>query len=237
MAESLGTEREARIQWKHALPRGRPVVRHDLLVDFARGKRVAHVGFVDELMESKRAQGVWLHDRLGEVASSLVGVDVDEDGVRWAREHGYDAYSVDAQSPEAVRALGVEPAEVVIAGEIVEHLDAPGPFLRAMRELARDDGLLVVTTPNAYRLLNFLAPLRGSELVHPDHTLWSSPQTLRELLRRGGWEVEGMAWYENAPRAGASIGNAARRALLLVGRIAPYWSTGIAAWARPSSTK
>ena len=90
--------------------------------------------------------------------------------MRWASEHGFEAHAVDAQSPKAVASLGLEPADVVIAGEVVEHLDAPGPFLRAMRELAARDGLLVVTTPNAYRLLNVLAPTLGVELVHPDHT-------------------------------------------------------------------
>jgi hypothetical protein len=64
--------------------------------------------------------------------------------VRWAAEHGFEAHAVDAQSPEAVTALGLEPADVVVAGEIVEHLDAPGPFFRAMRELV-PNGLLVVT--------------------------------------------------------------------------------------------
>ena len=93
-----------------------------------------------------RSAGTWLHARLAESASALVGLDVEEEGVRWAADHGFEAYAVDAQSPEAVEALGIEPADVVIAGEVVEHLDAPGPFFRSLRQLARPDGLLVVTT-------------------------------------------------------------------------------------------
>ena len=139
-----------------------------MLVEFAQGKRVVHVGFVDEhRLETKLGQGTWLHARLADAASSLVGIDVEEEGVRWASEHGFEAYAVDAQSPKAVASLGLEPADVVIAGEVIEHLDAPGPFLRAMRELAARDGLLVVTTPNAYRLLNVLAPTVGSSSSIP----------------------------------------------------------------------
>ena len=160
---SIGTEREERIRWWHRLPRGRPVERHEALIEAARGRRVVHVGFVDELMASKIAQEVWLHARLAAVASSLVGLDSSEEGVAAARAEGYEAYVVDAQSAEAVRALRLAPADVVIAGEIIEHLDAPGPFLRAMHEAAPR---LVLTTPNAYRLLNFLAPISGSELIH-----------------------------------------------------------------------
>ena len=209
-----------------------------MLVEFARDRRVVHVGFVDEhRLEAKVGRGTWLHARLAESASALVGLDVEEEGVRWAEEHGFEAYAVDAQSQEAVAALGLEPADVVIAGEVVEHLDAPGPFFRSLRQLARPDGLLVVTTPNAYRLLNFLAPLGGVELVHPDHTAWHSPHTLATLLARGGWEVEDAAYYQN-PSPGVegvagTLVRGARAAFLRVGRLAPYWSDGIVLWARP----
>ena len=209
-----------------------------MLVEFARGKRVVHVGFVDEhRLESKVGRGTWLHARLAESASSLVGLDVEEEGVRWAAEHGFEAHAVDAQSPEAVAGLGLQPAEVVVAGEIVEHLDAPGPFLRAMRELVTPEGLLVVTTPNAYRLLNFLTPVAGVELIHPDHTAWHSPHTLWNLLRRSGWEWEGAAYYQNpTPRLGGLAGPVVRvlRAVFMAaGRLAPYWSDGLVVWARP----
>jgi 2-polyprenyl-3-methyl-5-hydroxy-6-metoxy-1,4-benzoquinol methylase len=242
---SPGTEREGRIRWRHALPRGRPVIRHDAIVELARGRRVIHVGFVDELAATKLAQGVWLHSRLADAASELVGLDSDEAGVAWARREGFEAHAVDAQSSDAVAALGLEPADLIVAGEIIEHLDAPGPFLRALLLLCHSNGRLVLTTPNAYRLLNFLAPLTGSELVHPDHTAWHSPQTLRTLLERSGWTVDEIAYYRN-PRRRVTRGdgarafvlghaaNAARSLLGGLGRLAPYWSDGMLVVARRS---
>jgi SAM-dependent methyltransferase len=211
-----------------------------MLVEFARDRRVVHVGFVDEhRLEAKVGSGTWLHARLAESASSLVGLDVEEEGVRWATEHGFEAYAVDAQSPKAVAALKLEPADVVIAGEVVEHLDAPGPFFGSLLQLVRPGGLLVVTTPNAYRLLNFLAPVGGVELVHPDHTAWHSPQTLATLLARSGWEVEGTAYYQNpAPAMEGITGGVIRggRALFVrFGRLAPYWSDGLVVWAHPAA--
>lgn len=225
--------------WRHRLPRRGPYEREQVLVEFARGKRVVHVGFVDEhRLEAKLGQGTWLHARLAESALSLVGLDIEEEGVRWATEHGFEAYAVDVQSPQAVAALGLEPADVVIAGEVVEHLDAPGPFFRSLQQLARPDGLLVVTTPNAYRLLNFLAPFGGVELVHPDHTAWHSPHTLATLLSRGGWEIEGTAYYQNpAPQlegVTGALSRAGRAVFVRLGRLAPYWSDGLVVWARPA---
>lgn len=235
----IGTERERRITWRQRLPREGPVDRHEALVEAVRGRRAVHVGFVDELMGSKIAADVWLHARLAEAAVSLVGLDADEEGVAAARAAGYEAHVVDAQSADAVRALGLERADVVVAGELIEHLDAPGPFLRAMRELADE---LVLTTPNAYRLLNFLAPLSGSELIHPDHTAWHSPATLRRLCDLSGWEVTGIAYYHNPVRRTLSGGlrarlsgrlaNAARRLLRRINSVLPYWGDGMVVRAR-----
>ena len=225
---------QERVEWRHRLPRRGPVDRFEAIVDTCRGKRVAHIGFVDERqMEAKQAEGVWLHERLAGVASSLVGLDNAEPGVDWARERGYEAHVLDAQSPDATRALGLERFDVVVAGEVIEHLDAPGPFLRAMLELAKADGVLLVTTTNAYRVLNFFAPISGSELVHQDHTAWHSPQTLRTLLSRNGWRVEEIAYYRTPARAGTPVANAARTVLATVNRLRPFWSDGLIVWAKP----
>lgn len=226
--------------WRQRLPRKGPCDRVELLLEFCKGKRVAHVGFVDERrMETKLGEGKWLHARLAAAAESIVGLDLAEEGVDWAKEQGFEAHAVDAQSPEAVAGLGLDPADVVVAGEIIEHLDAPGPFLRAMRELLTPDGLLVVTTPNAYKLLNFVVPASGSELIHPDHTAWHSPHTLKNLLERNGWTVEGMAYYQNpAPRIGGVMGpvvRGVRAAFVAFGRLLPYWCDGLVAWARPAA--
>jgi hypothetical protein len=224
---------EERLQWWHRLPREGPVDRIDALVDAARGRRVVHVGFVDELMKAKQAGGVWLHERLAGVAASLVGLDLDEAGVEAARAQGYRVYAVDAQSPEAVRALGLERADVVIAGELIEHLDASGPFLHAMHELADE---LVLTTPNAYRLANFLVPLSGREAVHPHHTAWHSPQTLRRLLALTGWRTERIAYYHTpVHRTGQPLQNGLRRGLKAVNSLLPYWADGMIVYAATAS--
>jgi SAM-dependent methyltransferase len=229
-------------QWRQKLPRGGPFDREQMLLDFARDKRVVHVGFVDERrLEDKVERGRWLHERLRDSATAIVGLDVSEDGVRWAKEQGFDAHVVDAQSPDAVAGLGLEQADVVIAGEVIEHLDAPGPFLQAMTALVGPDGRLVITTPNAYRLLNFLAPASGRELIHPDHTAWHSPHTLRNLLERNGWQVEGAAYYRN-PTGSAdgwkgALLNGIRGLLARAGRLAPYWSDGLVVWAKPRPEK
>lgn len=175
------------------------MIREQWLVERAAGRRVIHVGFVDyPLLESKVSSGDWLHVRLAEVAESIVGIDVDAEGVRWARNQGFEAYAIDASSKEQVEDLHVEAADLVIAGEVIEHTQAPGRFLSAMHALSKPGrGRLVVTTPNAYRLLNFLAPIARKEFVHPEHVAWHSPSTLRRLLEMNDWRVESFVYYQN----------------------------------------
>ena len=174
----------------HRLPSAPLVPRIDWLVGRAAGHRVAHVGFVDTGCEEMQGQaGTWLHGHLARTAKSLVGLDVDSVGVETARARGLEAYEVDCRRPDAVRALGLEPADVVIAGEVIEHLDDPGAFLDGLHELCAPGGVLILTTPNPTGLLNTFALLAGYEINHPDHVVMFTWRTLTNLMRRHRWET------------------------------------------------
>src|SRR5947207_1872055 len=114
----------------HKLPKAAVVDRIAYLSERAQGRRVIHVGFVDTGCQSmNESAGAWLHAHLGERATSLVGIDLDEAGVKEAVDAGYEAYAVDCRDRVAVESLGIKPAQMVIAGEVIEHIDDPGSFL------------------------------------------------------------------------------------------------------------
>lgn len=172
----------------HKLPKAPMVDRIDYLVGLARGRRVIHVGFVDTGCRTMQERAnSWLHAHLDEVATSLVGIDVDDLGVKDAEAAGFEAYAADCRVPEELEALGLAPAQVVIAGEVIEHVDDPGAFLAGLHTLVAPGGQLVVTTPNAYGLFNVLASLAHREINHPDHVLMFTWQTLTNLASRYGW--------------------------------------------------
>lgn len=173
----------------HRLPPAKLVDRVEALGALARGRRVVHIGFVDQgFREMQERAGVWLHERLASEAAGIVGVDVDPEGVADAMANGYEAVVVDCCDVAAVRRAGIAPAPLVIAGEVIEHLDAPGHFLASMHELVAPGGQLVVTTPNAYGWLNVCASLLGREINHPDHVVMFTWRTLTALAARHGWE-------------------------------------------------
>ncbi|MGH7425011.1 MAG: methyltransferase domain-containing protein, partial [Candidatus Methylomirabilales bacterium] len=110
---------------------------------------------------------------------------------------GFEAYLADCQSLESLSSLGLDAADLVVAGELIEHLDRPGSFLEAIRCLVRPDGLLALTTPNASRLINFIAALLGREVVNADHVGWQTWRTMRTLLERHDWELREFSYYAN----------------------------------------
>ena len=228
----------------HALPRARIVNKTAWLMEQCQDRRVIHVGFTDHGFAGlhKREQQ-WLHGNLAGVASALVGIDIDADGVADAVGLGYEAHAVDCTDPDAVAALGLEPADRVVASEVIEHIDQPGPFLDSLHSLCRPDGRLVVTTPNAYGLINTAAAvLRGVEISHPDHVTAFTWRTLTELARRHGWRTLETATYipvianqKNRPLwdvVGAKAVFALERLLGYLGR--PFAADGLILVAEPA---
>ena len=188
----------------HRLPRARLVDRTSWLVEQCRGRRVIHVGFGDTgFRDTQRRSGRWLHAHLAGAASHLVGIDYDAASVHAARAEGYEAHLVDCTDVRAVAAAGLAPADVVLAGEVIEHVDAPGAFLQGLHTLCRGSGRLIVTTPNPGGLVNLAASLvRGVEVNHPDHVVMFTWRTLTELMRRHGWEAIETAVYVPSLRPG-----------------------------------
>lgn len=194
---SVVTDREFdQMAMVHRLPACRVVDRIELLTQLVAGQRVIHIGFADSgCREMQAGVGMWLHEHLSAGAASVVGLDVDRAGVDAARQAGFEGHVVDCRDPQAVAALQLEPADLVVAGEVIEHIDAPGPFLDAAASLVRPGGLLVLTTPNASGLGNAAATLVGYEVQHPDHLVLFSCRTLTTLLARHGWSTVDVYTY------------------------------------------
>lgn len=221
--------------WLHHLGRPQVVKRREAwIVEFVRGKSVAHLGFADTGCELTRSRtGSWLHAQLAE-SSRLVGIDITPAAVEAARSRGYAAYVADCTSVSEIRALGLDPVEVVLAGEIIEHVDNPGGLLEAAKALLHPGGVLVLTTPNARCLTDVIVAGANREVIHPDHVALYSQRTLSALLNRYAWEVAETLVYMN-PRSReipvsvkvAAMRFAAEVQRALVATVAPYLADGL----------
>jgi len=86
--------------------------------------------------------------------------------------------------------------DIIVCGEVFEHLANPGRVLKALREYQKP---VVVTVPNAFSDSGHFSVSRGIENVNKDHVAYYSYWTLRELVTRYGFTIYDWYWYNGKP--------------------------------------
>jgi len=148
------------------------------------GKNVLDLGCVDHDLIN-RNRSLWLHDVIRSNARTCVGVDYNAEAVKLLQAQGYNVVLGNVESLNLSRTY-----DVVVAGELIEHLPNPGQFLATVRRHLDKDGVLVLTAPNASGLYYTLTSLLlGGEYDNPDHCVMFTQRTLRKLLEKCGFDL------------------------------------------------
>ena len=150
----------------------------------AAGKEVLDLGCVnhDPSDESSR---FWLHKALREVAADIVGVDYLQDAVDVLNAQGYNVVRADVQDFDLGRQF-----DVIVAGDLVEHLNNQDGFLTSCLRHLKPDGVLVISTPNPWFWKHSVLSILHTEVPNNDeHTCWFCPRTYRQLAARYGLEL------------------------------------------------
>ena len=112
--------------------------------------------------------------------NEVVGVDVDRTALEEAASLGIEPVWADATEPLP---FDDESFDVVVLGELLEHLPLPRRTVAQARRVLRPGGRLVGSVPNAYRLKARLRFLLGRPPeTDPTHLQLFSPGSLRALL-------------------------------------------------------
>lgn len=168
-----------RAAWREEIPD-----RSEFIVARARARRVLDIGCVAHDIERMKSSS-WLHGRVASVADTCVGVDILEDGVAHMRRLGFDAICHDlTQGPGPIVDRG--PFDVIVAGELIEHVPATDMLFRTARDLLAPGGELIVTTPNPWAPHRVRAGQRGDCWENTDHILFAFPSGMAELAERHG---------------------------------------------------
>jgi len=136
------------------------------LVCHARGRRLLDVGCGEgQLPETAQDEG-W----------NAFGIDLSETAVRLCCERGLPASQTDFFDSS----LDHRRFDAIVMSELIEHVPAPGRFLRRADELLEEGGILYLTTPNfgslARRILGDKWPV-----IHPEHIGYFERSTLRSM--------------------------------------------------------
>ena len=182
------------------LPKMNVVVREPWLVELCRGKDVLHLGCADTLYTDERLATLdaLMHHRLSKVAKKLVGVDISRENLDKLRGRFPEWELVEGDVENLDKSSLTGKFDIVLAGEIIEHLGAPAHFLRSTLPFLKErTGRLVITTPNHFGTRRFLHLFRGREKYHPHHTCYYSYNTLKNLLAFNGYDLETALGYSS----------------------------------------
>jgi hypothetical protein len=119
----------------------------------------------------------------------LAGIDIDAEKVAYFRQL-WPLANLHVGDVERLNDVGlVGKFDVILAGELIEHLDNPGRFLEGVKPFMSPTSTLLITTPNGPSLKYFVHATCGNDRSHPDHSLMFSASTLTTLLSRHGFKV------------------------------------------------
>ena len=171
--------------------------RVDYLVELARGKRVLDVGVVDHVVTAVKRPD-WLHGRIARAASYVLGVDIMDTGTRLLREEGYNVRRCDITRDDP----GEGAFDLVLCGELIEHLGNPQALFAAAAKVLVPGGRLVITTPNPYYLGRTLRHLLSRDRESVDHTTLLFPSGIAEMASRAGLKLESYRGALARPQGG-----------------------------------
>jgi 2-polyprenyl-3-methyl-5-hydroxy-6-metoxy-1,4-benzoquinol methylase len=167
--------------------------RADYLCAQVKGKSVLDVGVVGHTLAATESPS-WLHARLRASAAACLGVDVLAEEVAALVARGYDVVCADLTRAPLERRF-----DVIVAGEVIEHLDRPGDFMRSCAAMLAPGGRLIVTTPNPWYANTIVKSAFGGGFVdNADHVAWLDPFTLFELGGRHGLRLERIVRMQSA---------------------------------------
>jgi SAM-dependent methyltransferase len=134
--------------------------------------RLLELGFGSGVMLRAAARAGWVAE----------GVEISRTATEYARAEGFKVFCGDLSEAEYPAGY----FDVIIASELLEHVDDPGRVVAEMARILRPGGLLWATTPNSEGLSARVLGLNWTT-VSPDHLHLFSRKGISKLLRGAGF--------------------------------------------------
>jgi SAM-dependent methyltransferase len=183
----------------------RPYGGHERLLELA--------GSPDRVLDVGCSTG-YLARRLRERGAAIVGIELDENAAREARDVCEEVLVGDVETMDLPFADGS--FDVVLCGDLIEHLRDPKHVLERLRPLLKPGGRVVLTTPNVANWAMRLGLLAGRwrytdrGILDRTHTHLFTRKTLEETLADAGYEI--VAFDVTAPVPGVGTPSVERLA-------------------------
>jgi len=161
------------------------MVREELIKKYVENSTVLDIGSIGQT-DSYSLWNLYKHFH----TKALVGIDIE--GIT-----GENQKLFNKSQPDFINEIVIGNMEtycfnrkfdVIVAGDVIEHVENQGLFLLNIKNHLVKDGKLIITTPNAKWPTVFLHP-------NPTHTLWHDIHTLNRILQINGFKVDYYRYY------------------------------------------
>ena len=177
------------------IKKNKPVDKVEFICNYCKGKKVLDLGCVRHSADYSLDDFNWLHKKIKDVADSVLGVDYLQDEVKKLRAKNYNIIYGDVSEKLDIN----DSFDVIIAGDLVEHLTNFHCFFQNIIRLLKSDGVLIITTPNPfYADLFFYCAFKKNIIVNPEHTCFIDPITLNQLISRFNLEIEEIYYIKDS---------------------------------------
>ena len=181
--------------------RGRVKDRLEFLKEKVKGKKVIHLGCVDHesLMQIYIKNNIWAHKVISDNAEKCIGIDINEEGIRLLKnKYLLDNIYFSDILKEDFKPILKEKWDYIILGELIEHIGNPKLFLdNLILRYKHNINNLIITTPNAFAISNFVNALKGVERINSDHRYYFTPYTLWKVCNDANLELLDMEILEH----------------------------------------
>lgn len=153
------------------------------------------VGSEKRVLDVGCASGYQAH-LLAENGCITTGIEVNENAAQIAREVCDRVHVADIERFKVSEIVAGESYDVVVFGDVLEHLINPLAVLEDVRTVLRANGVVVASIPNIAHGAIRLALLRGDFDYQPlgilddTHIRFFTFKTLNELFTKAGFEIE-----------------------------------------------
>lgn len=89
-----------------------------------------------------------------------------------------------------------KPYDIIILMDVIEHFENPVKNLWELRKLLKEDGMLVIQTPNYKSLMARICTDWAWWMIE-DHKFFFSPKSLQKMLAKTGFKREFLMTYED----------------------------------------
>jgi len=191
--------------------KNRIVDKIEFITYLCKDKRVVDLGFLNH--SATNLFVAQLHQKVCNCASKVIGVDIEKEevqkvcnGILKNRKDDIFVVDITKELPTSLLTHYRNYFDIVLACDLIEHLDNPSGLFSNCCKLLRDDGILILTTPNPFYIDLWLYTwLKNSVNVNPQHVSWICPWTMEELAERNGFYIKSFHWLKGRWNLGRFI--------------------------------